>query len=105
MKRLVADAICLPRTGFPVFVVCDAVGLKKALRSSETDWPPAAPPPYMRMRLAARDQPESAGAIASRTPEYLGFPWVTPPGGMASRMLSVCDRRSTKTSYCHPRRV
>src|SRR6516165_5061551 len=108
MSRLVTDAICLPRTGLPELLDIDDEGLKKALSSSLTVWPPAAPPPYIMMRLAAKDHPELSGSIPRRAPKYLGFPAVTPPGppgGRASRMLSVCDRRSTKTSYCHPSRV
>src|SRR5438477_3113680 len=58
MKRLLTPPSCLPMTWtlFPKPVLCALPGLKKALRMSLKDCPPAAPPPHTMMRCAPRSE-------------------------------------------------
>src|ERR1700734_1049809 len=73
MNRLVNEASCLPIAELapPNPTFCAWPGLKKALRISLNDWPPAAPPPQMTTRWAEIAQPLT-GSMPTRKPPILG---------------------------------
>ena len=64
-----ADAVFWLAPPNPTF--CAWPGLKKALRISLNDWPPAAPPPQMTTRWAEIAQPLT-GSMPTRKPPILG---------------------------------